>query len=298
MKRILVIGANGFLGMKLISSFSSNEAIVDALIYSGDVRHIDYVRGKCHRVFCWDFETGDPIDEDETYDSIINFSWAGANGPAKANADVQQGNIKRSLLLAAMAIKHKAIKFIGIGTISEKAYLANRDLSSASLTYGKYKHECYLRLSEVFNDTSVHFLWIQLANLFGEEDFTGNLISYCVGALSNGEPAILGPCNDYYDFLYVGDAIEAIRRFAISDVVQEGQVYLGSSNPQKLREYLLDLGSVLDCPHLLKFGARPDDGMKFELSFFDNSNAVRAIGAYETGSFHDHMMRLYGETNT
>ncbi len=297
MKRILVAGANGFLGLKYISGVFPPDVSVDALLFDRDKRFENIVKNKCHKTFFWDYEKGDPFGADDRFDVIVNFAWAGANGPDKSDERIQENNIRASINLAKIAKAHGAGMFIGIGTVSEKAYLANPTAKSASIVYGKYKHECQKALSAFCESNSMWFYWLQLANLFGRDDGTGNLFSFCLNNFRNGKPALLGPCDQYYDFLYADDAVEAIRRFSIMAGIRPDTYYVGSSNPRLLREYILDIARPLKATELARFGSREDDGMVFQKEMFDNSKTVSAIGIYESNTFQDHVTSILRKEN-
>ena len=113
---------------------------------------------------------------------------------------------------------------------------------------------------------------------------TGNLVSYTLGELMAGKEATFGPALQPYDFIYVDDLIEAVYRLSANDT-NKAFYYIGSGTPRILKEYLFRIGELAGCADKVGVGIRPDDGIKYSMEMFDNSDLVATVGEYVSTDF-------------
>ena len=293
MKNVLLTGATGFLGNILIEKLFEEKYKIFVLARKEE--NIDTIKNKTEIIFT-DYSL-DSLNSvfPKNIDVVIHLAWAGVNGPQKGDVETQQNNIELALKIATVARENEIIKFIGIGTITELAYLDNQNNSSPSIIYGKYKYECYKRLSVFFKSTNIQFIWLRLANIYGSNNLSGNILGYTFQKLMNNQIAEFGPCNQYYDFVYVDDEIDAIVSFIQDIELINDNYFLGSGSPKLLKDYISTIGKIFNKEHLLQIGARQNDGIVFKKDIFDSSNAFTAIGNYISGSFENRIEQLKNE---
>lgn len=134
------------------------------------------------------------------------------------------------------------------------------------------------------------FIWMQFSNIYGPLNKTGNLVSYTINKLANGEDATFGPANQMYDFIYIDDLIEAVIKLG-EKKTDKDFYFVGSGEPRLLKEYLIEIGRLSGHEELIKIGVRPDDGIKYSIDMFDVSDLKKAIGDYVDTSFKEGIMR-------
>ena len=61
--------------------------------------------------------------------------------------------------------------------------------------------------------------------------------------------------------------------------------YIGSGTPRILKEYLFRIGELAGCADKVGVGIRPDDGIKYSMEMFDNSDLVATVGEYVSTDF-------------
>lgn len=93
-----------------------------------------------------------------------------------------------------------------------------------------------------------------------------------------------GPALQPYDFIYVDDLIEAVYRLGFKET-NKPFYYIGSGNPKVLKDYLIRIGELVGCADKVGIGVREDDGVKYTMDMFDNSNLVSTIGEYASIDF-------------
>lgn len=293
MKNVIVTGANGFIGSSLIKKLVEEEIRVVAV----DISFSESRLPASDLITC--IETA--IEEEKSlassipladYDAFYHFAWRGVNGQEKADPNVQLANIDMAIICAKVAKKLNCKKFLVAGTIAEQAVhsLSQLNNTNSGMMYGTAKHCAHLMLETYCKNIELPFVWMQFSNIYGIGNKTGNLVSYTLGEILNRREATFGPALQPYDFIYIDDLIEAVLRLGIC-VTKDSCYYIGSGSPCILKEYLIRIGEIAECPGLIKIGMRPDDGIKYTIDMFDNSKLVSDIGNYVSTEFDNGIKR-------
>lgn len=287
MKKVIVTGANGFIGSSLIKkmitknvsvlaldiSFANSRLPKSELITEVEVS-LDSVENLLANV---------PVAE---YDSFYHFAWQGVNGADKVNHAIQLKNVQMAMNCATVAHSLCCTKLLCAGTIAEQATnsLSNLEKTTGGMMYAVAKHCTHLMLETYCKNIGLDFVWMQFSNIYGLSNKTGNLVSYTIGELTKGKEATFGPALQPYDFIYVEDLIEAVFKLGESKI-SKNCYFIGSGEPRVLKEYLLEIGEQYGRKDLIKVGVRPDDGIVYTMDMFDTSALKNDIGDYISKSF-------------
>lgn len=285
MNKVIVTGANGFIGSSLIKKLVANnvEVVAVDITFAGDrLPNTDLITKVESGV---DAALADKIPAGE-YDAFYHLAWRGVNGAEKADPTVQLANIKMAVDCANVCKQIGVKKFLCAGTVAENATysLPNLKTTSGGMMYGVAKHACQLIVEDYCKNIGLPFVWMQFSNIFGVGNKTGNLVSYTLGELMSGKEATFGPALQPYDFIYVDDLIEAVYRLGANET-PKSFYYIGSGSPRILKEYLLRIGELSGYADKVGIGIRPDDGIKYSVEMFDNSDLVAAVGEYVSTDF-------------
>ena len=289
MKKIIVTGANGFIGSELIKKCVENEIEVIAIDISFDnsklpeSQYITTINSNldCVEDLLAEIPCGD-------YDAFYHLAWAGVNGASKADPLVQVKNIEVAVKCANVAKRINVRKFLCSGTIAEKAVESLNDLETTSggMMYGVAKHCTHLILESYCKNIDLNFIWMQFSNIYGPKNKTGNLISYTIEEIKKNCPADFGPALQPYDFILVNDLIDAVYKLGDSETSKHFY-FIGSGKPRILREYLHEIGKQCGKSELINIGVRPDDGIKYSIDMFDIGALTSDIGYYITMDYED-----------
>lgn len=291
MKKVIVTGANGFIGSSLIKKMIANNVEVVAV----DITFAGYRLPSSDLIIKLesgvDAALGEKIPSGE-YDAFYHLAWRGVNGAEKADPSVQLANIQMAVDCANICKKLNVKKLLCAGTVAENATfsLPNLEKTSGGMMYGVAKHACRLILEDYCKNIGQQFVWMQFSNIYGVGNKTGNLVSYTLGELLAGKDATFGPALQPYDFIYVDDLIEAVYRLGANDT-NKSFYYIGSGSPRILKDYLIRIGELAGCTEKVGIGIRPDDGIKYTMDMFCNKDLVEAIGEYTLTSFDDGIIR-------
>lgn len=289
MKNVIVTGANGFIGSSIVKRLIQNDVSVVALDISfensrlpddGRITPIEISLDDSARMLA-------AIPSGE-YDAMYHFAWQGVNGADKADPIVQLNNCQMTLNCATVAKTLQCRKLLCAGTIAEQAIksLPYLEKTSGGMTYGVAKHCTHLMVENYCKNIGQNFVWMQFSNIYGPENKTGNLVSYTIRELTNGNEATFGPAMQPYDFIYVEDLIEAVYRLGANET-ENDCYFIGSGEPRILKDYLLEIGRQYGHEEKIKIGVRPDDGIVYTIDMFDTSRLKRDIGDYVSVSFTD-----------
>lgn len=287
MKKVLVTGANGFIGSSLIKKMIANniEVVAVDITFAGnrlpDSNLITKVESGVEAALAEKIPAGE-------YDAFYHLAWKGVNGAEKADPSVQIANIQMAVDCANICKQLNVKKLLCAGTVAENATFSLPELAKTSggMMYGVAKHACRLILEDYCKNIGQQFVWMQFSNIYGVGNKTGNLVSYTLGELLAGKEATFGPALQPYDFIYVDDLIEAVYRLGANDT-KKSFYYIGSGSPRILKDYLLRIGELAGCADKVGIGIRPDDGIKYTMDMFCNKDLVETIGEYVCTSFVD-----------
>lgn len=287
MKRVIITGANGFIGSMLVKKMIENNVEVVAVDISFKTSHLPVSNQITKIESGVDSALADKIPQGD-YDAMFNLAWRGINGAEKANPKIQIDNIKMAIDCADLCKQKGVKKLLCAGTVAENATFSLPRLTQTNggMMYGVAKHACRLIAEDYCKNIGLDFVWMQFSNIYGVGNKTGNLVSYTLGEILSGKEATFGPALQPYDFIYVDDLIEAVYRLG-ERKTDKAFYYIGSGNPEILKDYLLKIGELAGCADLIKVGQRPDDGIKYSMEMFDNADLKAAIGDYVETPFED-----------
>lgn len=287
MKNVIVTGANGFIGSSLIKKLVANNIQVVAIdvSFAGDRLPDSELVNKIEAFV--DDSLIDKIPSGE-YDAFYHFAWKGVNGADKANPTVQLANVQMTVFCADICKNLGIKKYLCAGTVAENAVYSLPNLASTSggMMYGVAKYACHLILEDYCKNIGQEFVWMQFSNIYGVGNKTGNLVSYTLNELMSGKDATFGPALQPYDFIYVDDLIEAVYRLG-ANKTEKSFYFIGSGSPRLLKDYLLNIGALVGCEDRVCIGKRPDDGIKYTMQMFNNSDTVKAVGEYVSMDFEN-----------
>ena len=285
MKKVIITGANGFIGSSLIKKMVANnvEVVAVDITFAGDRLPATDLITKIEPGV--DAALADKIPAGE-YDAFYHLAWRGVNGAEKADPTVQLANIQMAVDCANICKKLSVKKYLCAGTVAENATfsLSNLQQTSGGMMYGVAKHACRLIVEDYCKNIGQNFVWMQFSNIYGVGNKTGNLVSYTLGELMAGKEATFSPALQPYDFSYVEDLIEAVYRLGANET-KKAFYYIGSGSPRILKNYLLRIGELVGYADKVGIGIRPDDGIKYSMDMFCNKDLVEAVGEYVSTDF-------------
>lgn len=298
--KVIVTGATGFLGKAVIDKFNHMNPKVRPVAIVREASDISALEGKAD-IIVSSLENMSDIEAlfDKDEEKIMyHFAWQGVNGPDKGNLDIQLKNMQMTMNCIRFAKSVNCKRILIAGTVTENAVISISGLqhTNASMIYGAAKCCTRLMAEALCKNIDMSMIWLQIANVYGANNHTGNLVSYTLKELSEGRAASFGPAMQPYDFIHIEDVLEAVYRLGIKDTT-ESFYYIGSGSPRLLKDYLISIGDMYGKPELIRIGDRPDDGIRYSYEMFDINPLIRDIGNYLSMDFEAAMKDIIQKYN-
>jgi dTDP-6-deoxy-L-talose 4-dehydrogenase (NAD+) len=261
-RRVLLTGATGFVGRKILSALQSTGVDVRLVIRTGTEGRLGASSPKDRIV------TRDLFAEDAAWwskacadvDTVIHAAWYAEPGQylqASENMGCLQGTLQLAKGAAAAGVR----RFIGVGTCFEYdvsvGYLSIDTPLLPTTSYAGAKAATYLALIQWLPQQGVEFAWCRLFYLYGEGEDSRRLFPYVRTRIEAGETVELTSGTQTRDYLDVAVAGAQIAAIALGNAT--GAQNICSGQAQTVRELAEQIADEYGRRDLLKFGARADN---------------------------------------
>lgn len=284
-KRVIVAGAEGFIGQELVAGLKKAGYLVTALTHRADT-----VAGADRTVKSEgkDLET---IAEDLRpfgYDGFFCLAWRGTAGPLRSDYLVQIKNIETVCRYTELAASVLCRRFVFASSINEfEAYgclMSEKAAPPQGYIYGSAKLAAHMMAETVAYGRGIPFISVMFTNVYGERKRSGRLIDASVEKLLKGEHCSFTSGNQTYDFIYITDAVGAVI-----SVFEKGHpsamYYIGSGRPAPLRDFLIEMRDEIAPSAKLGLGEIPFMGYDLKYDCFDTDRVRRDTGYENAVSF-------------
>ncbi len=260
MKRIVINGPTGAIGIALINKCIEQDIEVLAICRRGSKR-INKIPVSHHvKVVECSLDELSTYSNEERYDAFFHFAWEGTFGDSRNDMYLQNLNVKYTLDAVQLAKRLGCASFIGAGSQAEYGRVEGA-LSAGTPAlpengYGIAKL-CAGQMSRVLcGKLGIKHIWARILSVYGPNDGEHTLVMSTIRKLMNGEAPIFTKGEQIWDFLYSGDAAEALLLMAEKGT--HGKLYcLGSGVGKPLFEFINLIRDTVNPLALVEFGGIP-----------------------------------------
>jgi nucleoside-diphosphate-sugar epimerase len=258
---VLLTGATGFIGSRILASMVEAGDNVVALIRPGsNVHRLAALQGR------FSVLNGDLVQCGEMVARIhalrptlcVHSAWYAEPGrylTSNENKRLTEGSVELARALVATGCK----RFVGIGTCLEYdtdvGVLSETTPVNPLTPYAQSKLLTYQRVSTLGRMEGMEVAWTRLFFQHGPQEDARRLVPQVIKSLLSGERVPLTPGDQVRDFLHVDDVARAVASVAHSPV--EGVVNIGSGIPVTVRQLVTKVAQQLNATALLSFGELP-----------------------------------------
>ena len=284
-KRVLVTGADGFLGSALSTALVAQGAKVVAGV--GPRKHISRLAHieKDITVIANDLtNVGDAmkIVADSAPDILFHAAAVVSKDRDPAHLDTivsYSYSMARNIMTAT--VEHEVSHAVHVGTIEEYGAIpapfreSDRACPISPYALGKLlatEHALYMGKT-----THMRVNVVRPAAFFGPGQGFGSLIPNIVKAALAGEDFEMNKGEQLRDFVYIDDVIEGLVRVARSDLTGE-IMNLGSSSPVTIKNVAEMTNAAMGSPIVIRFGAQPYRPFDPMSAFLESTKAREKLG--------------------
>lgn len=264
MKRAIVSGATGAVGMALIKKLIQENIEVLVLVFaSQDAKRVSMIPSHplVTVVDCSLEEFKSKLnDSGKKYDVFYHLAWDGTTGQARNDMFLQNQNVKYTLDAVELAYRYGCHTFIGAGSQAEYGRVEGKLRPDTPVFpengYGIAKLCAGLMSRILAHQLGMKHIWTRILSVYGPYDGENSLVMYTINKLLAGEVPEFTRGEQMWDYLYSGDAAEIFYRLAANGI--DGKVYvLGTGQARPLADYIRKIRDVVKPGDDLGFGVKP-----------------------------------------
>lgn len=259
MKRVLITGANGFIGRHCLARLQEQAEELHAMVWGPGPHHGS---DKIH------WHTVDLLNNDQVRDALkqirpthlLHLAWHVETG-MQLNSEQNLKWLPASLNLLEAFRQNGGERIVGSGSCAEydwrHAYLSERStpLVPASL-YGSCKHALQTILDAYCRASGMSYAWGRIFFTFGPGENPNRLVAAVIRSLLARQEARCSHGRQIRDYLYVVNVADALVRLLASPL--QGPVNIASGEPEKLKQIIHRIADIIGAdPELIRLGALP-----------------------------------------
>lgn len=303
MNKVIVTGANGFIGSCFVKELLRNGIsviTVDLPNHSDNINNLD-----CLNIGC---DLSNPISlleyskrisnyvKECNPDTFFHFAWNGSAGSQRFDTKIQLGNVQNTIDTLKVSKKLGCKKFVCAGSImEEESYLAayaQGNRPGLGYIYGSAKLAAHAMCMSIAADIDIDLCWAMITNAYGPGEISPRFINTTLRKIINGETLSFTQAMQNYDFVYIDDIARAF--YCIGEYGIPFKRYLiGSGNPQILRNYIREMIDTVAPGYNVKFGDIPFTGISLPIELFSNKDLVKDTGFSCNVSFSEGVLKTY-----
>ena len=289
MNRVIITGADGFVGSYTVQHFLSQGVEVLALDMGAEPKRLQ----ACHSLKYMQCDIANTEAmlqkiKHNYYDTFIHFAWAGSAGAARVDYNLQMQNALNTVECMKAAKELGCTRFVCAGSIMEyeveAAIHAQGSNPGMGYIYGMGKHIAHCMCKSVAVNIGIELVWPMITNAYGVGELSPRFVNTTLRKIINGEPLQFTAATQNYDFVYVTDVAKAFYLIA-----KNGKPFceymIGSGNARPLKDFILEMQKECAPDATPLFGDIPFTGTNMPLSTFGITDTEKDCGFTAEVSF-------------
>lgn len=259
--RVLLTGAAGFIGSRLVRILLSEGCKVTALVRPKvKLDRLAGITGRMDVVEADMFSRADVAAAVKSAEPelCVHLAWCAEPGDglhSLKNVDFLLASIELLRATASAGCRRVIMAGTSIEYGESPSPVTEDSPINTTNLYGAAKHSLYLIAREMARREHWSFASGRIFNVYGPGENPNRLVPQVIRDLSAGRPCDLTEGSQLRDYLHVEDVASGLWALAQSRL--EGAVNIGSGEPVAVKEVAASLGRIMAAPQYLRFGAKP-----------------------------------------
>lgn len=259
--KIVITGANSFIGKRLVEYASKNDCEVVAVVRKGNSQIDDLKKFKNVTVYELNMEEYEQLGAlIGQADCFVHLAWNGTRGESRLIEQQQKDNYLYGMKAISSMINAGCKRIVTAGSQAEyginNSLITEDTICTPNTAYGKYKVKLYEDTYELCRCKGVSFKEPRYFSLYGPDDYENTLVISTIKKMLCNESCDFTACTQEWDYLYIDDAIRALYGICTEDCA-DGAYNFGSGDCRILRDFIAEMKNVLDSDSELNYGVVP-----------------------------------------
>ncbi len=256
MKRVILTGADGFIGRQAILPLLGRNYEVHAVSNREPTEDLRFESVVWHKTNLLDAAEIEDLCRKIEATHLLHFAWYVEHGKFW-NAPENEIWTEASVKLIEKFNRFGGERIVVSGSCAEYEWGKDDVLheTKTPLKPQNFYGECKVKLQKKLAETSKNQAWGRIFFLYGEHEAPKRLVASVINSLLADEFANCSHGEQIRDFLYVKDIADAFVALLDSDV--QGAVNIASGEAHSIREIVLTAAEILGKIENLRFGVIP-----------------------------------------
>ena len=259
MKRVVITGATGVIGMALIRKCIES-GIETTLFVNPDSSRLGRIPSNplVKVVKCGLESLGTATGEQA--DAFFHLAWSGTIGDGRNDKALQAKNAEYALDAVRLAHRLGCSVFVGAGSQAEhgrvEGVIAPDTPCNPENEYGRSKLAASAATRSLCRELGMRHVWPRILSIYGPYDGEKTMVITLIRELLSGRKPSLTPGHQMWDYLYADDVGSAM--LLLAEHGKDGGIYpIGSGEARPLREYIEIIRDQINPALELGFGEVP-----------------------------------------
>lgn len=292
MKKAIVTGANGFVGVAICRELSKNNVQVIAVVRSrnADISNLAGLE-QLRIVYCElkDYNELEQMISDRDIDIFYHMAWSGTSGSLRGDSEVQTDNIRYTCDAVKVCARMCCKRFVYAASImeyeTEKAIKEELPVEINTI-YCTAKLAADYMARALANDLKIEYIRAVISNIYGPGEVSARLINTSIRKLLKNEHCAFSPGEQLYDFIYITDAAKTFLSIGEKGISNR-TYYVGSLQPKPLKKFLTAMKNQINPKAEIGLGEIPFEGVSLSYQEFDIQAVQKDTGFVPEVSFEE-----------
>lgn len=261
MKKAIITGATGMIGISLINYLLSQDVEIIAIIRPSSGRVECLPKNNKLKIIECDMENFETLEiKEDEYDVFYHLAWMGTTGESRNDICMQNKNIEYTINAIKLAGRIGCKRFLGAGSQAEygrvEGNISPETQVNPETAYGIAKL-CAGKMGNLLAEQlNIEFIWTRILSIYGPYDNAGTMVMSSIINMLEGKVQEYTKAEQMWDYLYVEDVAKAL--YLIAEKGEKNKIYcIGSGKVHPLYEYIYQIRNAINPKLELNIGAKP-----------------------------------------